>query len=88
MKLEGSIKGPWVGELNKAWMESMEKLEKRALVLDLGGVRFADRAGRELLVNIRRAGTELAGASGFIRHLLDSNGAGGPENIDSSEGEQ
>lgn len=85
MKLEGSIRGPWVDELNKAW-ESMKKLGKRTIVVELAGVRFADSAGRELLVNIRKSGAELAGATGFIRHLLDEPRAQDGESSDSGKG--
>ena len=86
MKLEGSIRGPWVEELNKAWLESMSKIGKRTLVLELAGVAFADGAGRELLINIRKSGAELAGATSFIRHLVNGNGTQRLGNSDSDKG--
>jgi anti-anti-sigma regulatory factor len=75
VKLEGTIRGPWVEELNKACAESMKELGKRNLVVEMAGVGFADAAGRELLIHIRNAGAELKGASPFLRQLLDGDHA-------------
>ena len=47
-----------------------------SLVLDLGGLRFADRAGIELLLRWSRAGVQLRNPSPFVQRLLDDNGGG------------
>ena len=42
-----------------------------SLVLDLKGLRFADRAGAELLRGWSRGGVELLNASPFVQCLID-----------------
>jgi anti-anti-sigma regulatory factor len=72
-KLEGSLSGLWVNELRKAWAAAPESLQNPEVTLDLSGVSFIDEAGRDLLVEIRRTGAVLLGASPFIRELLEGN---------------
>lgn len=74
LKLEGSIKGPWVGELQKAWSASAEKSPGTPVRVDLSGVSFVDERGRQLLLQMQQAGAVLQGASLFLRHVLDGVG--------------
>ncbi len=52
LKLEGRIAGPWVAELGRVWVETAPRLASRRLVVDLGGVTYADAAGTQLLSEI------------------------------------
>jgi anti-anti-sigma regulatory factor len=71
IKLEGSLSGPWVEELRKAWSAGAESPRDPAVTLDLSGVNFVDEAGRDLLMQIRKTGAVLLGVSPFVRELLE-----------------
>lgn len=49
MKLEGRVAGPWVGELNRVWVETAPQLSRRKLIIDLHNVTYADEAGKQTL---------------------------------------
>lgn len=68
LKLEGSIRGPWVSELQKAWSQADRE---SSVHVDLTGVSFADSKGRDVLVGMKRAGAVLTGASQFMRQILN-----------------
>jgi hypothetical protein len=71
MKLEGSVKGPWVDELRKAWLASAKMAGGEPMSIDLGAVSFIDARGRNLLLRMQREGVALKGASGFLRQVLE-----------------
>jgi anti-anti-sigma regulatory factor len=71
LKLEGSVKGPWVDELRKAWLASAKMADGQPLSIDLGAVSFVDARGRDLLLRMQREGLSLKGPSGFLRQLLE-----------------
>jgi ABC-type transporter Mla MlaB component len=73
LKLEGSLKGPWVDELRKAWHTSANMAAGQPVSVDLAAVTFADAAGRDLLLRMRKEGVALSGGSSFLRQLLDPN---------------
>jgi anti-anti-sigma regulatory factor len=71
LKLEGSVKGPWVDELRKAWLTSAKMAGREPVSIDLGAVSFVDARGRDLLLRMQREGGALKGASGFLRQVLE-----------------
>jgi hypothetical protein len=71
LKLEGSVKGPWVDELRKAWLASAKTADGQPMSIDLGAVSFIDAKGRDLLLRMQREGVALKGASGFLRQVLE-----------------
>ena len=71
LKLEGSVKGPWVDELRKAWLESAKMAGGEPMSIDLGAVSFIDATGRDLILRMQREGVALKGASGFLRQVLE-----------------
>ena len=70
LKLEGSVKGPWVEELRKAWLAAKTMANGEPLSANLSAVSFIDAAGRDLLLRMRKQGVVLTGASSFLRHML------------------
>ena len=70
LKLEGSVRGPWVSELEKVWLQASGD---RNVHVDLSGVSFADSKGRDVLVGMERDGAILVGASAFMRQILNEN---------------
>ena len=71
LKLEGSIKGPWVDELRKAWLASTKIADGQPMSIELSAVSFVDARGRDLLLRMQRDGLTLKGPSGFLRHVLE-----------------
>jgi anti-anti-sigma regulatory factor len=70
MKLEGSIRGPWVGELEESWKRIAKQNGSGAIQIDLSAVSFADCSGRKVLFEMKNEGAILMGASTFLSHLI------------------
>lgn len=69
--VEGRLMGPWVAELQRAVAET-----GAVAAVDLTGLSFADAEGVAALQALGRAGTTLAGASGFLAALMGVDGGG------------
>ena len=65
LRLEGSLTGPWVPELEDAWRAINAKDADRSISLDLTAVDQVDCAGRYLLALLRDRGVRLI-ASGLV----------------------
>ncbi|WP_263358594.1 hypothetical protein [Acidicapsa ligni] len=65
IKLEGSITGIWVDELESAWRSANAQRDSRPLRLDLRDIDHIDKAGSYLLALFHCFGTELI-ASGVL----------------------
>ena len=59
MKLEGSLAGPWVRELDTCWRDVMTAIGRRRVRIDLTAVCQVDAAGRELMAVMYRAGAQF-----------------------------
>lgn len=68
IKLEGELRGPWVGVVRDA---CAERGRSGRLRLDLAAVTFADAAGAELLRDLVRQGVEITAGSSFIVGLIE-----------------
>jgi len=55
LRLDGRIVGPWVQELDRAWRSLTGSLGSKKLLIDLGGVTYADSDGRQVLAEIHQA---------------------------------
>jgi anti-anti-sigma regulatory factor len=75
LKLEGSVSGPWVEELRKAWLTSAKMAGGEPVTIDLVAVSFVDGRGRDLLLRMQRDGAVLNGTSSFLRHILEDGNA-------------
>ena len=62
-KLRGELDGPWVRELEQAWMTATSVLRDKELVVDISGVTRADMAGLKLLCRMREGGARLAAST-------------------------
>jgi len=74
LKLEGSVVGPWVGELRKVCETHL--FEGRALKLDLTDVTFADADGVAVLTGFKTRGVTLKNCSPFVEEQLRSTANG------------
>jgi hypothetical protein len=68
LKLEGKLIGPWADELRTACAELAA--QNRSLHLDLTDVSYVDRAGAQLLEDLRAAGFDLSACSHFVATVL------------------
>jgi anti-anti-sigma regulatory factor len=58
LDLAGKLAGPWVQELERCWRETVKT--NRRIKVRLNAVTFIDDAGKRLLAEMHRQGTELA----------------------------
>ena len=65
LKLEGSLAGTWVVELEDFWRAMRPRLSGRPLCLHLTGVKHVDNAGKYLLALLCYSGVHLA-ADGIV----------------------
>ena len=66
LKLEGSLSGAWVSELEDAWRAAVSDGTGRAVCVDLAAVYGIDAAGRYLLLLIHERGARMIGSGGRI----------------------
>ena len=70
LTLEGRLAGPWVAELNRAWLETAGRLDGKTLLLDLRELTYWDANGKRALKEIfTRTGAELITSSFWSEHL-------------------
>jgi hypothetical protein len=67
-KLEGSLSGQWVDEVESA----LRGVHPAGLELDLAGLTFADAGGVTLLTALRARGAVLLNESAFVSTLLSA----------------
>ena len=65
--LQGSVAGPWIGELERT---ASTRIGARSLTLDLGDVRFIDRDAVPVLRNLAKCGVRVARCTAYARTLL------------------
>jgi hypothetical protein len=69
VKLEGTLAGPWVTELDRRWQNTLARCADKRLAIILEAVRFVDGPGELLLREMYRAGATLVGRGPQSRHL-------------------
>lgn len=70
LRLEGQVREPWLGELERVLAEAFAR--GAAPSLDLAGVSFVDARGIELLRSLRSRDVELENCSPFTAEQLRS----------------
>ena len=70
--LEGKLSGPWVAELEQAFIGGKTASVGRSIVMDLSGLTGADAAGRQLLALIQSERATLQNPSPLSRALLSA----------------
>jgi ABC-type transporter Mla MlaB component len=59
LKIEGSLDGEWLPELQRAWRRAQEAADGAAIRVHLADVSFVDAGGKALLADMYRAGVEI-----------------------------
>ena len=70
LRLEGSLTGPWVGELEHEW-RTIQPAGAVPLVVDLTGVAFVGEDGKVLLKRMWRDGAQLIATGCCIGYLVE-----------------
>ncbi len=75
LKLEGTLKGVYVPELERCWRTAVPARNK-ALIVDLTEVEFVDTAGRYLLALMHAHGAGFLAATPLMNELVAEISAG------------
>ncbi len=70
LQLEGTLAGPWVGELETCWRGVRTRPRKPALRVDLTGVTFIDTAGQACLARLYLQGAEFVAADCLTKGIV------------------
>jgi anti-anti-sigma regulatory factor len=70
IKLEGSLVGPWVRELDACWRDAVAKLGGRRVLIDLTAVCHVDTEGRELISLMSRRGASFVTSGCVMPEML------------------
>jgi hypothetical protein len=71
LKLEGRLAGPWVNELERAWLGALTDQASRPIVMDLCGATFIDAKGRELLRRVFCRGARFKTSGLFVKSIIE-----------------
>lgn len=72
LQVEGTIAGPHVPELHRAWQELAANLGQRMLHVDIRGVTHVDDAGRALLAQIHaRTGAQFIADTPLTKYFAE-----------------
>jgi hypothetical protein len=70
--LIGKLAGPWVGELQRVWEGSRERLGNQRRVVDLNDVTLIDHSADGMLATMMKEGAELVGNSMVNQWLIQA----------------
>lgn len=71
LKVEGGLRGRWVGELRLLWDSIRAAAKQSALRVDLADVDYIDPLGKALLAEMHRNGVEIIGRDCLTRAICD-----------------
>jgi anti-anti-sigma regulatory factor len=72
LKIEGRIAKPVIDELNRAWQDLAPSIGSRKLSIDLRGVTFMDRSGRQVLAEIHaKTGAEFLADTPMTKYFAE-----------------
>ena len=69
--VEGSVSGDWVAALEKCWLETQRPPDHEPIRVDLSGVTYVDREGRQLLSRMIQNGAELRATGLMTRAIIE-----------------
>jgi hypothetical protein len=69
-QLEGSLAGPWLGELEECWQSTLARKHKPVLRVDLTGVTSINAAGKACLAALHRQGAEFVAADCLTKAIV------------------
>ncbi len=75
LKVEGTLKGAWVPEMESSWRRARSNRGK-ALIVDLTDVEFVDTAGKYLLALMHAHGARFVAVTPLMSELVGEITAG------------
>ena len=69
--VEGMLAGPWVAELETAWIQVREARRNGKIVVDLSGATVIDAKGKTVLMAMVGEGVELVAKCVFTKFLVE-----------------
>jgi anti-anti-sigma regulatory factor len=69
-QLEGTLVGPWVGEVEQCRRRTLAGRRRPNVRFDLAGVTFIDAAGKAYLAAMHRRGAEFAAADCLTKAIV------------------
>jgi hypothetical protein len=69
LKVEGSLREPWVGELERSWRTTCATRPAKRVRVELKDVSFVDDRGKVLLTEMAHNGAELV-ATGLMMNAV------------------
>lgn len=70
--LEGKLSGAWVHELERVWRDLAGEEPDRQVTVNLNGVVFVDRKGKDLLGSMLQRGVRLEHARLLVKCIVDN----------------
>jgi hypothetical protein len=71
LKLAGKLAGPWVDELDRAWVEVSNRMMGGEVLLDLCDVTFVAPEGRKQLTRMCEQGATFKASGCFGKGIVD-----------------
>jgi len=68
--VEGTLVGPWIGELRTSWRNACQELGGRKLVIDLRNLITISRAGEDAIFDLMKEGAKFSCGNVLIKHVL------------------
>ena len=68
LNVEGSLRGPWVDELERVWEMDFDRAEQ--MCVNLADVSYVDDAGKSLLGRMFKHGTELTASGPYMQVVV------------------
>jgi anti-anti-sigma regulatory factor len=68
--VEGTLVGPWVGELRTSWRNACKERGGRRLVVDLRNLTTISRTGEDAIFDLMKEGAKFSCGNVFVKHVL------------------
>ncbi len=68
--VEGTLVGPWIGELRTSWRNACQELGGRKLVIDLRNLITISRAGEDAIFDLMKEGAKFSCGNVLTKHVL------------------
>jgi anti-anti-sigma regulatory factor len=68
--VEGTLVGPWIGELRTSWKNACQELGGRKLVIDLRDLTTISRTGEDAIFDLMKEGAKFSCGNVLTSHVL------------------
>ena len=68
--VEGTLLGPWVGELRTSWRNACQERGGRKLIVDLRNLTTLSREGEDAILDLIKEGAKFSCGNVLTKHVL------------------